>query len=368
MWGQWEGQLVAQNQSWHALLNIDRDRLTEGRLLLCDLQQHTMWRHAKVANLAVNESAFCATTEFSPYPFNLPADDDQKSEPREAIQGKIVGTFDGDRLSATLTTSGNAQGISGALELGRIEATAPSAAHHCFTWAEFVAWVSAISSSHGELVFRGHAKATYRLTTSLHRTGRRDLIRYRSEDLTLLKGYVSGVNGRAYQLDNPDDYHNLLSLAQHHGYPTPLLDWSESPYVAAYFALQGAHRLGSGDESSHCRILAFEVDLYQREAGADLGALEVPFLSLHCVRSGYRDNDRATPQQSVFMLSNVVDIEAYIETVERCLRRRLMTKIDLSLSEAGTALSALRLMGITEASLFPGLDGICKELRNRFFI
>jgi hypothetical protein len=72
-------------------------------------------------------------------------------------------------------------------------------------------------------------------------------------------------------------------------------------------------------DSNYCRVLAFEVDLYQREAGAALGALEVPFLSMHGVRSGYRDNDRAMPQQSVFMLSNVVDIEAYIELVEKSL-------------------------------------------------
>ncbi|MFZ3352451.1 MAG: hypothetical protein WA268_16465 [Xanthobacteraceae bacterium] len=73
------------------------------------------------------------------------------------------------------------------------------------------------------------------------------------------------------------------------------------------------------------------------------------------------------PQQSIFMLSNVVDIEAYIEQVENSLHRRLLTKIDLLTAEAGTALGALRLMGITEASLFPGLDGICKELPDRFF-
>jgi hypothetical protein len=35
---------------------------------------------------------------------------------------------------------------------------------------------------------------------------------------------------------NPVENAAFFSLVQHHGYPTPMLDWTYSPYIGAYFA------------------------------------------------------------------------------------------------------------------------------------
>jgi len=70
------------------------------------------------------------------------------------------------------------------------------------------------------------------------------------------------------------------------------------------------------------------------------------------------------------MLSNVPDIETLItSTEEQASQTRLdfLTKIDLPLADARQGLDELRQMGITHASLFPGIDGVCLELSDRFF-
>ena len=44
-----------------------------------------------------------------------------------------------------------------------------------------------------------------------------------------------------------------------------------------------------------------------------------------------------------------------------------LTAIDLPASERRTVMQDLALMGITAGSLFPGIDGACLQLKERFF-
>ncbi len=78
------------------------------------------------------------------------------------------------------------------------------------------------------------------------------------------------------------------------------------------------------------------------------------------------ENSRMIPQQALSTFTNVDDIESHIQSCERPGNTYLCA-IDIPASERDLALKELRMMGITPGTLFPGLDGACSELRERFF-
>lgn len=228
------------------------------------------------------------------------------------------------------------------------------------TWDQFRAW--AVDRQPRNFIFRGQT-SPYKLSTTFHRTWRKNLQNWIRDDVQVLYGAMSDKISYPLQLGNMAHNAAFWSILQHHGYPTPLLDWTLSPFVAAYFACVNA----KPDDPVRPRIYIFDQAKWNERYGKIGFTADPSPPQLIVLESFNFGNPRATPQQALFTVSNVTDIESFIRLREIQDQQEYLSVCELPANEAPRIIRELELMGITHGSLFPGLDGIARDIKNRFF-
>lgn len=218
------------------------------------------------------------------------------------------------------------------------------------TYEEFHRWVIAHYPSSGSL-FRGHTSVDYKLLPSVGRyldkfiKGGRDKKRLLDNERFALD--VFEKDAVAYAPGPKPSPWDMLALAQHHGLPTRLLDWTHNPMVALYFAVNE------------------EVDadgaVYGLEAGVVLDAMDTGDLArdpLSLTENRQFISPRISPrivaQESVFTIHADPTEEFDAATLTRVI---VPSSAKLALR------SSLMRYGLSAKVLFPGLDGIARTVR-----
>jgi hypothetical protein len=194
-----------------------------------------------------------------------------------------------------------------------------------------------------------------------------DLYRFLNQDISALHKQLSARTKHYFDLQVPDQNGAFFNFVQHHGYPTPLLDWSYSPYVAAFFAFREISNTDAQNckDDDYARIYVFNQDLWKRRLGQLQQLLtSMPHFSIQEFHS--INNERMIPQQAVSSVTNIDDIETYILGRQQN-GDQFLTAIDIKKKERKKVMLELQYMGITAGSLFPGIDGACEEMRERNF-
>ncbi len=264
-------------------------------------------------------------------------------------------------------------------------------------WGSIQDFFSTLSKSPSGWIFRGHANADWLLNSSLQRIA----ADYKISPRFLRFVEVSMVNmfkRRAhhflkYSPDHSDDI-EWLSILQHHGGITRLLDCTHSFYVALYFALESsltdacvwcisADKLRTKSIELLCGVkevsdIDVENDIiYQqgRETAKAFLGTDVHHNIVIPV-TPYRLNERMAIQQGVFLfptnLASIFQDNLYsMFGVDSTEPLNVFTphnaydaiKLIIPISSQKEILTDLHKMNITAASLFPGLDGYARSLK-----
>ena len=149
---------------------------------------------------------------------------------------------------------------------------------------------------------------------------------------------------------------NLWALGQHHSLATPLLDWTESPFVAAYFAL--VKRTEDEKENKSGRVvygLNRDSDRwYRRVEDKKQYFIEFPLIDAH-------ENVRLLAQAGVF--TKALEGQDIKERIQRCYHEKnhrgriILVEIFIPDRDREECLSDLNGMNINHASLFPDIYG-----------
>jgi hypothetical protein len=286
----------------------------------------------------------------------------------EAIQANYPGVTVPPSLQTSWEVKGeflnieNLPGAKGVVILSRGSAAKPSTwipDAQVRSWEEFKNY--AVKLEANRYVFRGQESSAWRLRTYFHRSGRFNLMKFTHQDIWQLHAHLSSMT--THQFNLRDDLENAAfhSLAQHHGYPTPLLDWTHSPFIAAYFAFR--KRRESGELA---RIFVLDQMEWQKDQPRS-GVLSPERLHFSFLNPSAINNPRMVPQQALSTLTNIDDVEDFIVHQELFFRKKYLRVIDLPIAERTKIMHELSLMGITAGSMFPGLDGTCEQLKEKNF-
>lgn len=227
------------------------------------------------------------------------------------------------------------------------------------SWADYTDIVAADMALDEAVIYRGQRSTSWPLVSSLHRTtlvgSAFDLKGYADVIVPRIHDALATSPGRSWDLKNePGEF---LAFLQRHGFPTPLLEWTPSPYVAAFFAFEAVDRFHPQHEA--VAIFAFN----RRDWSSSIKRVNdftdpAPHLSTFTPRDA--ENPKLANQQACFMVTNVVNIDAHIRFNE-WQGKSFLTKYELDARERPRVIRQLALMGLNAETLMPAVEAVDKK-------
>jgi hypothetical protein len=221
------------------------------------------------------------------------------------------------------------------------------------------------------LWFRGHLDSNWALIPSIYRGYTNDAER----------NFVHRFRARAYsRAENMPSYEERakwLSLMQHYELPTRLLDWTRSPLIALFFALEKYIYKDFDKEIDACVWMLEPHELNDRE---ELGKLTPSIESLTCIElinPAFDDKDNECNKVMAVMASEC-DMRMFVQQggftiharseplTESADSMKYLTKLIIPKDSVEELADKIDRCGFRRGDLFPDLINLSKELKGTY--
>jgi hypothetical protein len=208
-------------------------------------------------------------------------------------------------------------------------------------WIKFVEFIDA--RTHTRWVFRGVGSPMHRFVPSVGRTPAYNAL----DEVRVFRAFQHSA-GSMLEAPLGNDW-EWLAVAQHHGLPTRLLDWSTNPLVACFFAV------ASGSQNADAVVHGFSIS---EDETVDIAKHSGPFaIDKVLFLLPTKTAARIVNQRGLFSVHPKPDIPWEASgVVSFTIPARMRARFRRRLFK----------MGIDHSHIYPDLGGLCETLKWRY--
>ena len=243
--------------------------------------------------------------------------------------------------------------------------------------------------------FRGAGNASHSLVPSLYRhPSCKDVAKLIEQEYEIIERFKQRSIPFVHRPTVFSDDWDYLFVMQHFGVPTRLLDWTESPFVALYFALTSAKVSFVGGqpiyENDAC-VWVLRPGAWNNTSLSNVGPPEGVFSSkdselnafkpkkdsvlkgtVPVAMYGLHNSERIVAQRGAFVIFGNIMLgmeETFLEPNSKngtYFPQEALIKINIPKENIPELLNKLSFLGITDSSIFPDLEGLAKEIKRAY--
>ncbi|MBA7506802.1 hypothetical protein ES706_05509 [subsurface metagenome] len=249
--------------------------------------------------------------------------------------------------------------------------------------------VEDLSGEHDVLWFRGCGRSSYLLKPSLYRhpsiTQIRELLNLEQKITERFKQRCLPYLSQPITLFSENPYWEWLFRMRHAGVPTRLLDWTENPYIALFFALTAAsYKISDGHVEYEENVAVWILDpcawnekvlesigwkggiLYRSDSGLngyvwkeDVKVMRKEPANIY----GTQNSTSMVVQSGVFTIFGS-DLRPMEETyIDENFPQDCIIKLEFPKDKIGNLISSMLKIGYTDLIVSPSLEGLANEIK-----